>query len=580
MEKDRRFLSLQWKIFLLIMLILVLPMVVCGMFFYRQNAERNRKQAETANFNIIEQKGMMLEYVFDSIQQNSLRMYQSETVRDFLLAESREDRLHSYIRLNESIQNTLAYDKNIAAVDIIRLDGEQYRSNPGYITGTTDVNTGRLTYAGISWNRYLKEDEAYIFARKIHDINDLGRDLGLMRLYVPKKKLQEILKSEQNARFHACYIVEQGEILIASSVGQEGTPLPAELGGMVQSREQGVGSIRSGGEEQLVSWYHLDYPDWQLVNVMTCEQIQSQNQVFSQMLFLTMTLAILLCGGLAFATAAHVLSPLRKVTRAMKNLEKEDFRIEVPVKGHDEISVLASSFNKMSRKLDVLVNQVHVAQMSEKNAQIKALQAYINPHFLYNTLDVICWMARMEEAAETCRLVEALSKLFRTSVHTGTRVFTVAEELEYTENYLTIQKCRYADSIDFVLDVEPGLQACETISFVLQPLIENAITHGMEQGEGGTIRVSVKKEGDRLVYLVEDDGQGGDTEELQRLLSSYKEGKRGMAISSVHNRIRLYYGEDYGLRFEKHEPRGIRAVVEQPYSSGRRRDDDPIDDCR
>lgn len=585
-NRKEKFVSLQVKVFLMIVFILILPLGVCGIFFYWQNARVNRQQMEAASLNSIEQKGLMLEYMFSSIQQNSLRMYQDENVREYLLAQTKEEKQRSYIKLNETMLNFLAYDKSFSGVDIWRQDGEQYNSSSAYkkITNSEAAaianRNGKLSYMGTIQSRYEPEDEVYVFSRKINDINDLGKALGIMCLYIPKNKVQGIFAQERAAYVNEYYIVENGSILIASDKEAEGIRLADRIGHMEFSGKQGVEQIKVYGEQRMVSYYHLSYPEWYLVNIMSCEQILSQNHVFLQMFLMILILAMALCIYAAFAVSAHILAPLKKVTGAMKNLEKENFRLEIPVISNDEISVLASSFNKMSTELDKQVNQIHVSQLSEKNAQIKALQAYINPHFLYNTLDVICWMARMENAEETCGLVEALSKIFRMSVHTGTRVFTVEEELEYIGNYLTIQRCRYADSIDFVMDVEECVVNCETISFVLQPLIENAITHGLDGKEGLVVTIHVKRKEDMLVYIVEDDGAGADIEELHKLLYEYEEGKRGMAISSVHNRIRLYYGERYGLHFEKGNTNGIRAVVEQPYKVEGDKSGSQVDDCR
>lgn len=161
-------------------------------------------------------------------------------------------------------------------------------------------------------------------------------------------------------------------------------------------------------------------------------------------------------------------------------MERKHYDLTISEAGNDELQCSPVLQQDVPPAFTELLNDVYLFQLREKDAQIKALQAYINPHFLYNTFDTICWMSRMEDAPETCRLVEALSQLFRSAVETDSRVVSVSKELEYTHNYLMIQECRYSDTIDFQLEVEDGLENCETVNFALQPLIENAIFHGIE----------------------------------------------------------------------------------------------------
>ena len=216
--------------------------------------------------------------------------------------------------------------------------------------------------------------------------------------------------------------------------------------------------------------------------------------------------------------------------------------------------------------MDELVNQVYLAQIKEKDAQLQAMQAYINPHFLYNTLDTICWMSRMEDAQETCNLIEALSKLFRMSARDTRKVISVEQELEYINSYIMIQECRHTDFIQFEVQAQEETLKCQTVRFILQPLVENAILHGLEPtGRPGKLSIDIRRQEDKLVMTVEDDGMGADIEELRELLQSHPEGLRGMGISNVNDRIRLCFGEEYGIFFYNAEGGGLRVQAVQPF---------------
>lgn len=572
-----RFASLQVKVFTLTIVLIVLPITGLGVFFYSQDAQAVSEKVTLSNMNTLTQIGTNLEDIFDDIKQNSLLLYQSPEVRGFLQDEGSSEALEAdYMRLDASILNMLAYERYASAVDIRRLDGKQYRSSSDY-DGIDDERTqeilqqtGKLTFAGSADSRYPGGKAAYVFTRKINDINNLGVTLGVMQIYIDKNRILDLFANIPLASQSNYFIVQNGQIIISLDERYVGKPVQDVLGGFEFRGQKGFSTLSVEGTKQMLTYYDLKYPDLYLVNLISLEQISREKSLVIQVLTFTIALTIVICSVIAYWVSAYILSPLKTVTRSMRNLEKENFNIAVPVKGNDEITVLARNFNKMSERLGELVNQVYVSELREKDAQIKALQAYINPHFLYNTLDTICWMSRMENAYETCRLVEALSKLFRMSVQSDQKETTVARELEYTRNYLMIQECRYSDSIDFVIRVEPGLEACRTTGFVLQPLIENAILHGLEAQEGGgTVTVTVCSRGDRLIYMVENDGEDADLQELEYLLDHYTEGKKGMAITGVNSRIRLNYGEAYGLHFYPGNPRGLKAVVEQPLGTGR-----------
>lgn len=172
----------------------------------------------------------------------------------------------------------------------------------------------------------------------------------------------------------------------------------------------------------------------------------------------------------------------------------------------------------------------------------------------------------MEKAFETCKLVEALSKLFRLSLNSGNEITNVRAEIEHIKNYIVIQQARYKDMITFSMHVDEDVLDCITLKLVLQPLVENSIIHGIEKkGENGRIDITIKKEAGKLLFVIEDNGNGINVEEIRSLLSKAADKDRGLAIKNVNDRIMLYFGEEYGLDFSNGLC-GTTVVVSQPYS--------------
>jgi two-component system, sensor histidine kinase YesM len=213
------------------------------------------------------------------------------------------------------------------------------------------------------------------------------------------------------------------------------------------------------------------------------------------------------------------------------------------------------SFNIMIGKIKELLDSKMKEQENLKKAELRALQAQINPHFLYNTLDTIIWMAEAKKTAQVVEIVSALSRFFRISLSKGVDWITIGEEVERTRSYLTIQKMRYRDILDFKIEVDNDVSENTILKLILQPLVENALYHGIKnKRKGGTIWVRARRKNrDEILLEVEDDGIGFPPEKLYQLRAELEDDsgdiklESGFGIGNVNRRIRLYYGKPYGL---------------------------------
>lgn len=575
MQKKRLkiFGSLQYTIFVLILVLIIVPTMTLSIISYNKYAEIITDKVSTLNRNNIVQIGSNIEDIFNDLRNNSLSFYQNDTVRNYLLADDPKEIVKAQIQLDQFILNKLAYEEYMKAVDIRRMDGTQYNSSL-IVEGISDILHNKLLklkgHADFiqnipNLNEYNNE-EMYGFARAIYDINNVGKPIGSMQIYLDKSYIMDLLTGNELGENSEYFIVEADKVIISSQEKRVGTTLENLIGKVDLSEKQASTTIKVNNEAQMLTYYHMDYPNWYLVHVIPLNQINREKTVIRQIIAFTFILAILICSFMAYLLSKSVIKPLKTVANSMKHIEQENFQITIPETGYEEITVLVHSFNKMSKRLDELVNRIYAAEIKERDAQIKAMQAYINPHFLYNTLDTICWMSRMENAYETSYLIEALSKLFRLSVKSSERTTTVGAEIEYIESYIQIQQCRYMDTIEFVLEVDETLKSCETARFVLQPLVENAIIHGIEPtGERGTITITIKQEEDKLIYIVKNDGINADIHEMEELLKHYDGGLHGLGICSINDRIQLCYGAEYGLRFMANQPHGLQVWVIQPF---------------
>lgn len=245
--------------------------------------------------------------------------------------------------------------------------------------------------------------------------------------------------------------------------------------------------------------------------------------------------------------------PLKNLTKAMENVGKGNFDVSINVEAEDEIGLLGRTFNQMVKDMRRLIDNVYEQQRMRQEAEMKSLQMQINPHFLYNTLDTINWMGRMKGVDEVGEMTSALGNLMRYSLNRKDFV-TIGEELKNLQDYIGIQNVRYGDRMTIRFNIQNGVQSCYIPKLLIQPILENAIVHGVEDKlEPGNIEIRIYYEGDDLYVVVEDDGVGMTQEAIEILISedlSPKYGHTSIGVNNVNRRIQSVFGRDYGLMIQ------------------------------
>lgn len=263
--------------------------------------------------------------------------------------------------------------------------------------------------------------------------------------------------------------------------------------------------------------------------------------------------------------------PIRKLSEATKQAGSGDFAVRAQEDSDDELAVLNASFNRMVEKIGNLVEDIRIEQTNLRQAELKVLQAQINPHFLYNTLDSIIWLAEAEEKEQVVQMVSALSDFFRTTLSKGRDYITLREEETHIRSYLQIQQFRYRDILEYNIRIPENLYQYPILKLTLQPLVENALYHGIKNKRGvGHIEVDCYEEKEKLVFYVRDDGIGMAPDRLAYVQSLIRgeyrdeENPSGFGIFNVNQRLQLNYGTAYGLVIESVYGEGTTATVTIP----------------
>lgn len=266
-----------------------------------------------------------------------------------------------------------------------------------------------------------------------------------------------------------------------------------------------------------------------------------------------------------------ITEPIRKLSEATKQAGSGDFAVRAQEDSDDELAVLNTSFNQMLEKIGQLVEDIRIEQMNLRQAELKLLQAQINPHFLYNTLDSIIWLAEAGEKDQVVQVVSALSDFFRTTLSKGRDYITLQEEATHIRSYLQIQRIRYRDILEYDIRIPQELMQYPILKLTLQPLVENALYHGIKNKRGvGHITVTGRSEEEKLIFCVRDDGIGMSSTQLDHVRAMVRgerqdsEVSSGFGLFNVNQRLQLNYGAEYGLDIDSVYEEGTLATVVIP----------------
>ena len=310
---------------------------------------------------------------------------------------------------------------------------------------------------------------------------------------------------------------------------------------------------------------------WRVVGVSYVDELVNQNMRAMLRLSVAMAAVILAAALLTSWLLSRLLGrPPRGVAAAMGRFERDAGRFAYrPVGGTREVRELSNSFGHMVVRIQRLMSTVREEEVNLRKTELKALQAQINPHFLYNTLDSIAWMCEQGRSAEAVSMVHALARLFRISISKGHELIPIAKEIEHAESYLQIQKYRYKNRFTYEFRVEPDCLDYYCNKITLQPILENAINHGLElMVDEGHITVEICQEGDAILFRVEDNGVGMSQEQVNAILTRAPGENAGIGIRNVDERLKIYFGSQYGLHITSEPDVGTCVEIRMPKVRG------------
>ena len=369
------------------------------------------------------------------------------------------------------------------------------------------------------------------------------------------------------------FIVDQdGNIVYHPQQQQLYNELQTENIDAVMNAKTDTVTVGKGEHEKIYTISRSEKTGWTVVGCMNVAELLKGSRQAQRVYVVCAAGLIVLALILSRLLARNITYPIQRLRDSMKKVQTGEFpTIDLEVSSENEIGSLTKSFNVMTHRIQELMAQNIHEQEQKRKSELKALQSQINPHFLYNTLDSIIWMAEGKKNEEVVLMTASLARLLRQSISNEDELVSIGQEAEYARSYLTIQKMRYKDKLEFQIDISPAIFGVKIIKLVLQPIIENAIYHGLKYKDSkGFLIVRGYQEGEKAVLEVEDNGVGMDEETLSHIFEKHKVNyhSNGVGVYNVQKRLKLYYGEEYGIVYKSKKNEGTRAVITIPMETG------------
>lgn len=332
-----------------------------------------------------------------------------------------------------------------------------------------------------------------------------------------------------------------------------------------QAGTTGSFNAKVDNEDVLISYNRINQLNWTIVSVSPVNELYGELILFKRIFYFVSMVCMVLSILFALLLSENIAYPIRKLVKSMSSVQSGNFDITLEYKRNDEFSYLISTYKKMVGEIKELIHKLYISEVNKKEAELVALQAQINPHFLYNTLDSINWMALKHNAPDISTMVTSLSDFFRYGLSKGKNIISLGDEIKQVGSYLCIQKIRFRDKLDYSISFPPEFAGYLTVKLILQPIVENAIIHGIERRRGkGTINISAEKKGDFLELSISDDGITADIDEINLILRDKSNTSKSFGIRNVNERIKQTFGSQYGLEFYANSPSGVLAIIRIP----------------
>ncbi|CAH0120893.1 hypothetical protein PAE9249_03417 [Paenibacillus sp. CECT 9249] len=562
----------------------ILPLLSVGIFSYHKSREAIRNKTSTYSVALIDQLRKNIGSEMRSIEALGNQIMMDKTVQAQLAnfdsldsGERWEIQMHIFKLLGDKFELL----NHIKAFQILTEDGEIF-FDLGYDSLKESAMKGLMkrlreeegrdlwTYALTNGGTHTIMSGKRIFSR-----TDWTQKLGYVFVAMEEHFIHQAFYRDVELGEDAAFMIVTSDGLVLSSENPQvpiGTRYAEQafidaLNANQLENKRSFRTTMQGNDVLAVYSYDINY-DWYLVAAIPFAYLNEETSRIEEGILLVSGICLLLCIVMTLFISSSISTPLKRLIRRMNQIRAGNFNVHLQDDSKDEIGYLTRKFNEMIERIRGLMGESEEKQRMIRERELQMLQAQINPHFLFNTLNSLKWTAHLSQAHSVSEGLGALAELLRSTIVNQKEMIGLREEMSNVENYIVIQKMRYANAFKVTIEAEEDLWQCKVLKFILQPIVENAIIHGLEEIDyEGEIVIACSKEGGDLQIVIQDNGKGMDERQLGKLLQAKYDSEQRLAnigVSNVQERIRLNFGERYGLRIESEPGAGTMVTMKLP----------------
>lgn len=577
--------SLKRKITFMLIAATLIPVLFLGLFSYYIASNLTEEKTKGSGMNLMEQMGTNLEFYMQDIRNMSLFLIGNKDISAYLNA-SKEEAHWEQTRMIEFITNLVYTKKYISDITIYPVSEAIPISNTTiFQTDLPDITTQHTDYFSsypywwtpvYSIHTAAGQRKVISLVRPIRNFSSF-KHVGKLVISLDESVISTMLDKSDIADKGFILLADEHGQVISSSLASSPETVSSVLPGL-QPMNSISGSFNYGPShnKQTILYRTVADSNWKLIGVIPFAEYSSQNRYVLMLTVLALTLALSAIVVLVTFFVQRLTRPLRMLSAFLKNIKTDEPMQVYPVESMDEVGQLVRSYNQLSGRIERLTDEVKREEALRTEADMQALQSQIKPHFLYNTLSSIHWMALMNKDNSTANMVANLSDFLRFSLNNGAQMTTVEQELAHVRHYMNIQEIRYPNQFETVYAVDAQVLRMKMVKLLLQPLIENALVHGLQKKGGrGALSIRISQQSNEIMFTVEDSGVGIEPHKLQAIRSRIDEieGSDARAgehfgLRNVNRRLLLHYGIDAGLKIESETGMGTRVSFTLPIMEG------------
>lgn len=567
-------LSIQQKVVISLNILIILPMIVSGYFSYSSSSRIINKKTSEHFYQVMSQTSENYRTIFNEVENISYIILANESTRNLLNSnEVDSNYMKAYNQVNLLVGTFLA-KPYVYSVTISKGNNVVYQF--GASVSSVDRNLwykeaenkkGKVEWSSLYEMEYQINKPAKKVISLYRQIIDIDQNvpIGMLRISISEDMLFDIQKNLVDRNNSNFFLIDEDGIILSNNDKRN-------LGKVIKDNERIYkltneevfysGRI-SNGEYAYI--HKVQGYNYYIVGIILSSDIFYETKPIRNIILFSLIGCFLFCICFIYIMYISITKPIRVLISKMNEVEDGNFDVHISNSSENEIGGLFYHFNSMVSKIKLLIKNLYEVKLKEREAELKALQEQINPHFLYNTLDTIRWTARKNHDLEVSEYIEILSNILRHNLNNGYWETTIGQETAHLNDYIYLQKKRYGEKLQVNVNIDERLFNYKIVKLVLQPIVENSITHAFNTNQDiGTIIVEGEKIGDSIVLQISDNGAGSEENEIRQIISSKSETKKIYALKNIDERIKLHYGDEYGIDFSSKINKGTKVRITIP----------------